>query len=105
MIGLLLPSYQRPDDLAKVLEQTPLSGDARFFVVANYEPDVYQKFVDRFSDRATFVDERQHGRLGGCKAYNLAHKTAAENGATYVIHYADDILPADANWLQRIEEL
>jgi hypothetical protein len=45
----------------------------------------------RYSGRATFVDERAHGKPGGCGAYNLAYATALEGGYDYVIPtYAHD---------------
>lgn len=103
MIAIMLPSYGRPDDLAKVLDQTPLDARARFVVVANYDPPVYQALARRYAGRATFVDERAHGKLGGCGAYNLAYATALDAGYDYAVHYADDVLPADADWLDRVE--
>jgi hypothetical protein len=103
MIAVMLPSYQRLDDLTQVLEKTPLRPDARFVVVANYEPDVYRALRDRYSDRAVWVNEREHGKLGGCRAYNLAYSTAIERGFDFAIHFADDVLPAEDDWLDQID--
>lgn len=103
-IGLLLPSYRRYDDLVHVLTNTVINDQARFIVIGNYEDDEFARLKKEFGDRADFIDERQHGKTGVVKAYNLAYETAIKLNYEYVMLFADDIVPASADWLDAIEQ-
>jgi hypothetical protein len=105
MIAILLPSYRRYDDIRKVLSDTKVNDNAKFIVVANYPDDEYNYLLNSYSDKALFVDEKKYGKLGGCKAYNLAYEIAKDNGFDYAILFADDVIPFDDDWLEQLENI
>jgi hypothetical protein len=104
MLALLLPSYERIVDLCKVIENTPLTSDMKFVIVANYSDSVLQDLVRIYQDRAIIVDEKPYGKMGGSKAYCLAYKVATDLGFSHAIFYADDVLPFDADWGQQLKD-
>lgn len=103
MIAILLPSYERINELEKVLNETELGNNAKFIVVANYREGVFNSLCMNYANRAVFINERQYGKLGASKAYNIAYQHAVEHGYTYAILFADDVIPFDKNWLDQID--
>jgi len=105
MIGLLLPSYGRIIDLCKTIENTPLTNNMKFIIVANYPDDILKDLARVYHDRAIIIDEKAYGKLGATKAFSLAYHTATELGFSHVISYSDDIIPFEPNWGQRLEDI
>ena len=105
MIALLLPSYRRFRDLFVTLSNTPLAEGCKFVVVANY-PDEHLSFLKKlFPKKAIFIDERQYGKGGMIKAYNIAFEFVKQNGFRYAALWADDLMPQKADWLKEVDEL
>lgn len=104
-IAVLLPSYGREKELVRALRKTPIRENDKFIVVANYPDAVLERLTREFGSRAHFIDERNFGRLGGAKAYNLAFEEAVSRGYEYTIHYADDVLPDGKAWVTTALEL
>ena len=103
-IAILIPTYKRFDDLVNTLKKTPLDGSSKFIIVANLEDDELAYITNNFGSNAIIVDERTHGKLGGSGAYNLAFKIAKEHQFDYAILYADDVIPFNNNWLDRVQK-
>jgi hypothetical protein len=104
-IAILIPTYRRFDDLINTLEKTYIDQRAKFIIVANLEDHQLDYLKVNYSSKAIIEDERKYGKLGGCKAYNLAYKIAKENGFDYAILFADDIIPFEKNWLDKLFKL
>lgn len=100
--ALLIPTYKRFQDLINTLEKTFIDERATFIIVANLTDEELGFVRNNYGHCSIIVDEREHGKLGGCKAYNLAYKVAKENNFDYAILFADDIIPFDSKWLDKL---
>ena len=103
--ALLIPTYKRFADLLHTLRNTHIDDRARFVIVANLDDKEFEYLNQTFGNVSIIIDERQYGKLGGCKAYNLAYQIARENGFDYAILYADDIIPFRKKWLDDLYQL
>ncbi|MEJ8756645.1 hypothetical protein WG947_06550 [Pontibacter sp. H259] len=101
-VAILIPTYKRFDDLIYTLDNTPIDSRAKFIIVANLEDDQLDYLKNNYAEKSILIDERTYGKLGGCKAYNLAYDIALKHNFDYAILYADDVIPFDENWLDLI---
>ena len=105
MIAILLPSYRRLADLCGTIDNTTLTGGMKFIIVANYDNQDFIHLYRKYSNHEDImiIDEKKYGQLGVAKAYNLAYQVANKSGFSHVILYADDTIPFDKDWGQRLE--
>jgi hypothetical protein len=100
--AILIPTYKRFSDLINTLQKTPIDARAKFVIVANLEEDELSYIREKFGDISIIIDERDYGKLGGCKAYNLAFEVAKDNKFDYAILFADDVMPFKHGWLNKL---
>ena len=105
-LALLLPSKGRFVDLVLTLALTPMQAKGgvtpRFVVCANYASWQLALLRFFFSARARFIDERTQSHKGMIGAYNCAYAHASAGGAAWVALWADDLLPYQKDWLEKL---
>lgn len=106
LVALLLPSKGRIIDLVLTIFFTSLKAPdglrVRFFIVANYNSIQLYFLKFFFSRHATFVDERIISKRGVNGAYNYAFEEAKKHGASWVVLWADDLIPESKSWLSEL---
>lgn len=108
LLGLILPSKGRFVDLLLTLLFTPLESafdlKVHFFVCANYNNFQLKLLRIFFSNKATFINERNLKWNGVSGAYNYGFDEAVKKNATWVALWADDLLPENKFWLNTLYE-
>ncbi len=106
LLGLILPSKGRFVDLLLTLIFTPLESSfplkVHFFVCANYNNIQLKLLRTFFSNKATFINERNLKWSGVSGAYNYGFDEAIKKNATWVALWADDLLPENKFWLNAL---